>query len=61
MLSKYPNTYIISDEIYEHICFDTKHFSIGRVKKIKDSVEVGTIVKCKITEINKDILFGHLI
>ena len=38
MLSKYPNTYIISDEIYEHICFDTQHFSIGRIKKIKDQV-----------------------
>ena len=42
------------------------NFAYGKTEqftkiKIKDSVEVGTIVKCKITEINKDILFGHLI
>ena len=42
------------------------NFAYGKTEqftkiKIKDSVEVGTIVKCKITEINKDILLGHLI
>ena len=29
MLEKYPNIYVVADEIYEHINFDEKHFSIG--------------------------------
>ena len=31
MLEKYPNIYIVSDEIYEHINFTEKHFSIGNI------------------------------
>ena len=38
MLLKYPNIYIISDEIYEHINFTNHHFSIGTIKEIKDRV-----------------------
>ena len=38
MLLKYPNIYIISDEIYEHINFTKDHFSIGTIKEIKDRV-----------------------
>ncbi len=36
MLEKYPNVYLVSDEIYEHINFTSKHFSIGSIKKIKE-------------------------
>ena len=31
MLEKYPQIYIIADEIYEHINFTEKHFSIGTI------------------------------
>ncbi len=31
ILEKYPDIYIISDEIYEHINFTKKHFSIGSI------------------------------
>ena len=42
------------------------NFAYGKTEqftkvKIKDPVKVGAIVKCKITEISKDMLFGHLI
>ena len=30
-LEKYPDIYIVSDEIYEHINFTEKHFSIGTI------------------------------
>ncbi|HTB30398.1 MAG TPA: pyridoxal phosphate-dependent aminotransferase [Bacteroidia bacterium] len=33
-----PGIYIISDEIYEHINFIGKHFSIGTIASIKDRV-----------------------
>lgn len=36
MLEKYPNIYIVSDEIYEHINFSNKHFSIGTIPSMKD-------------------------
>jgi len=36
MLEKYPNIYIVSDEIYEHINFSDKHFSIGSIPSMKD-------------------------
>ena len=36
MLEKYPYIYIISDEIYEHINFTEKHFSIGAIPSMKD-------------------------
>ena len=42
------------------------NFAYGKTQqftkvKIKEPVKIGTIVKCKITDINKDILCGHLI
>lgn len=36
MLEKYPNIYIVSDEIYEHINFTKAHFSIGKIPSMKD-------------------------
>tara|TARA_B100001540_G_C15797655_1_gene638402 strand:+ start:825 stop:2021 length:1197 start_codon:yes stop_codon:yes gene_type:complete len=36
MLEKYPEIYVISDEIYEHINFTNKHFSIGTIPSMKD-------------------------
>ena len=36
MLEKYPNIYIVSDEIYEHINFTDKHYSIGTIPSMKD-------------------------
>ena len=38
VFKKYPNIFIVSDEIYEHINFTNKHFSIGRIESIKDRV-----------------------
>ena len=38
MLEKYPNIYIIADEIYEHINFTEEHFSIGTTPSLKDRV-----------------------
>lgn len=36
MLERYPNIYIVSDEIYEHINFTNEHFSIGTIPSMKD-------------------------
>jgi len=36
MLEKYPDIFIISDEIYEHINFTDAHFSIGTFPSMKD-------------------------
>lgn len=38
VFEKYPNIYIISDEIYEHINFIGKHESIAQFDSIKDRV-----------------------
>lgn len=38
VLAKYPNIYIISDEIYEHINYVGKHESIGQFAELKDRV-----------------------
>jgi len=38
VFEKYPNLYIISDEIYEHIRFDEGHFSIARIPELYDRV-----------------------
>ena len=38
VFKKYPNIYIVSDEIYEHINFTDKHFSIGTIDSLKDRV-----------------------
>tara|TARA_E500000331_G_C17268899_1_gene718284 strand:- start:3639 stop:4835 length:1197 start_codon:yes stop_codon:yes gene_type:complete len=36
MLEKYPDIYIVSDEIYEHINFTNAHFSIGTIPSMKE-------------------------
>ena len=38
VFKKHPHIIIISDEIYEHINFQTKHFSIGSITDIQDQV-----------------------
>lgn len=38
MLEKYPDIYIICDEIYEHINFGEPHFSMATIPSIKDRV-----------------------
>jgi len=38
VFEKYPDIYIISDEIYEHINFKSKHESIAQFDRIKDRV-----------------------
>ena len=38
MLEKYPDIYIIADEIYEHINFTGNHFSIGTISSLKGRV-----------------------
>ncbi len=40
VLERYPDVYIISDEIYEYINFEGKHESIAQFDKIKDRVVV---------------------
>ena len=36
VLKKHPEIYIISDEIYEHINYGVKHYSIARIKELYD-------------------------
>lgn len=36
VLAKYPEVFILSDEIYEHILFDGEHFSFASFNEIKD-------------------------
>lgn len=38
MLEKYPDIYIICDEIYEHINFGEPHFSMATIPSMKDRV-----------------------
>ena len=38
VFAKYPNCYIVSDEIYELINFESENFSIGTIVSIKDRV-----------------------
>ncbi len=40
VFAKHPNIYIISDEIYEHIIFDSEHESIAQFESIKDRVVI---------------------
>ena len=40
VFEKYPNIYILSDEIYEHINFIEKHESIAQFDSIKDRVVI---------------------
>ena len=36
MLEKYPNIYVVADEIYEHINFTEGHFSMGTIPSMKE-------------------------
>jgi aspartate aminotransferase len=36
VVASVPDLYIISDEIYEYIQFESKHFSIGAIENVKD-------------------------
>lgn len=38
VIARYPNLYVVSDEIYEHINFATHHYSIGTIEEISDRV-----------------------
>ncbi|MBL6663644.1 MAG: pyridoxal phosphate-dependent aminotransferase [Flavobacteriales bacterium] len=38
VLEKYPNIFVVSDEIYELINFGVEHFSIARIESIRDRV-----------------------
>jgi aspartate aminotransferase len=38
VIAKYPNLYVISDEIYEHINFAGKHVSLAQFDNIKEQV-----------------------
>lgn len=40
VLAKYPQVYVISDEIYEHINYVGKHESIAQFEEIKDRVVI---------------------
>ncbi len=36
VVEKHKDIFIVADEIYEHIIFDKKHFSIGSLESVKD-------------------------
>lgn len=38
VFKKYPNVFIISDEIYEHIRFEGEHFSLAAIPELYDRV-----------------------
>ncbi|MEW6773618.1 MAG: pyridoxal phosphate-dependent aminotransferase [Bacteroidota bacterium] len=40
VLEKYPDVFVISDEIYEHINYVGKHYSLAQFESIKDRVIV---------------------
>ena len=46
VLEKYPDIYILSDEIYEHINYGTKHFSIAAIPELYDrTITVNGVAK----------------
>ena len=46
MLEKYPDIYVIADEIYEHINFTEGHFSMGTIPSMKDrTITVNGVVQ----------------
>ena len=46
MLEKHPDIYILSDEIYEHINYGTKHFSIAAIPELYDrTITVNGVAK----------------
>lgn len=46
VLQKYPDVYILSDEIYEHINYGTAHFSIAAIPELYDrTITVNGVAK----------------
>ena len=46
VLEKYPNIFILSDEIYEHINYGTEHFSIAAIPELYDrTITVNGVAK----------------
>jgi len=46
VLAKYPDIYILSDEIYEHINYGTPHFSIAAIPELYDrTITVNGVAK----------------
>jgi aspartate aminotransferase len=46
VLKKYPDIYILSDEIYEHINYGTPHFSIAAISELYDrTITVNGVAK----------------
>ena len=46
VLKKHPDIYILSDEIYEHINYGTKHFSIAAIPELYDrTITVNGVAK----------------
>ena len=46
VLEKYPDVFILSDEIYEHINYGTHHFSIASIPKLYDrTITVNGVAK----------------
>ena len=46
VLEKYPDIFILSDEIYEHINYGTPHFSIGAIPELYDrTITVNGVAK----------------
>ncbi|WP_299778230.1 pyridoxal phosphate-dependent aminotransferase [uncultured Formosa sp.] len=46
VLEKYPNIFILSDEIYEHINYGTKHFSFAAIPSMYDrTITVNGVAK----------------
>ena len=40
VLQKHPDLFVISDEVYEHIVYEGRHFSLAQIDEIKDQVIV---------------------
>ena len=40
VIKKYPNLFVISDEVYEHIMYEGEHFSLAQIDDIKEQVIV---------------------
>ena len=48
VLEKYPDIYILSDEIYEHINYGTAHFSIAAIPELYDrTITVNGVAKAE--------------
>jgi len=46
VLEKYPDIYILSDEIYEHINYGTSHFSLAAIPELYDrTITVNGVAK----------------